>query len=148
MSQTKPSGLNTLAAEKAEISKLDWILMVARVRSLEYKMAHNLSQPASEVGIRYDRQHGKVIVAGFVDLEWLDRAKLDDLKKRLTAEALEYCVDGLTMAAFDQGFLAGVRATESLKSDCVVQFFTWELGQRGVERKDIAKYQNGQLILE
>src|SRR5438874_13246892 len=82
-----------LADQKMEVSRLDWILLTARVRLMEQNIAHQSSRPASPVGMLYDRQKKRVVVNGFVDPDWIDRAKVDEVKKVLLQQSASYCMD-------------------------------------------------------
>jgi hypothetical protein len=141
-----PDHASQLAEEKIEVSKLDWILLKARVRLLEQMAAHDGSRPASAVGMAYDSQEKRVVVKGFVDPDWVAKAKLDEVKKVLLKQSADYCVDGLAMAEAEAGeILAGTNA----KTDCSVDFFTWTTNKSGnLTVKDVATAQGGQLLLK
>lgn len=149
-SQTPNPGLPDrafqLAEEKMQVSKLDWILLTARVRALEQIMAHENSRPASVVGMRYDRENKHVIVNAFVDPGWLGTAKLDTVKTLLVSQGVSYCVDGFGLAEAEAGEpLAAANAGR----DCSVNFFTWTTNQAGnITRKDVATEDGGRLVLK
>src|ERR1700683_1046740 len=71
--QGVPDRAYQLVGEKMEVSKLDWIMLTARVRVLENIFAHESSRPASAVGMSYDRDDKRVVVKGFVDPEWIEK---------------------------------------------------------------------------
>jgi hypothetical protein len=135
-----------LADEKMEVSKLDWIMLTARVRLLEQSLAHEGSHSSSAVGMSYDAQERRVVVQGFVDPDWFGRARLDEVKKVLLRQSTDYCVDGLAMAYGETGQML---AAANVKTDCSVHFFTWTRGKDGkLTRKDIAIGEGGQLVLK
>lgn len=144
--QGVPDRAYQLAGEKMEVSKLDWIMLTARVRLLETVFAHESGRPASAVGMSYDRDEKRVVVRGFVDSDWVANAKVDELKKVLLKQGTDYCVDGLMLAEAETGeILAG----GNVKADCSVHFFTWTTGKDGtLTTKDIAVAEGGQLILK
>lgn len=148
--QTPNAGLRErafqLADEKMQVSKLDWILLTARVRALEQVTAHESARHTSMVGMRYDRESKSVIASAFVDPEWLAGAKMDAVKNTLLNQGTSYCVDGLALAESEAGdVLAAVNAGK----DCSVHFFTWALGQSDkITTKDVATEEGGRLILK
>jgi len=135
-----------LAEEKMEVSKLDWILLTARIRAMEQIIAHEGSRPASPIGMRYDRDAKRVIVRGFVDPSWVDSAKLDEIRKLLSKQGTDYCVDGLMMAEAEMG---EVLAARNVGTDCSIEFVTWTTNKAGeLAPKDVAVMEKGQLILK
>ena len=151
-SQTQVSGhtadhVSQLADEKIEVSKLDWIMLTARVRMLEQIAAHESSRTVSSVGMRYDAEKKRVVVKGFVDPDWIENAKMDDAKKALLKAATSYCIDGLMLAEAEKGEIVAA-ASSNLKSDCAVHFFTWITKNGELTTKDIATFENGQLVLK
>ena len=138
-----PDHASQLAEEKMEVSKLDWILLKARVRLIEQMAAHDGSHPVSAVGMEYESQGKRVVVKGFVDPDWIAKAKLDEVKRVLLKQSADYCVDGLAMAEAGE-ILAGT----NVKSDCSVDFFTWTPDKDGnLTVKNVATAQGGQLVL-
>jgi len=135
-----------LAAEKMQVSKLDWILLTARIRVIEQMSAHEGSRPATLVGMRYDPDKKHVVARGFVNPDWIGRAKIDEVKKVLLDHALNYCVDGFGMSEAEAG---EVMASVNMGKDCTVEFFTLTLDKTGkVTPKDLATEESGQLILK
>jgi hypothetical protein len=136
--------VSQLADEKIQISKLDWIMLTARVRILE-EMARESSRSVSSTGMHYDRETKRVVVRGFVDPDWIAGAKMNEAKKTLVKQATSYCVDGLSLAEAETGeIIAGT----NMKSDCTVHFFTWVARDGKLETKDIATFENNELILK
>ncbi|HEY4052889.1 MAG TPA: hypothetical protein VGL74_04060 [Terriglobales bacterium] len=137
--------VSQLADEKIEISKLDWIMLTARIRMLEQTLAHESSRTVSSVGMAYDAEKKRVIVQGFVDPDWIANAKMDDAKGTLRKEATGYCVDGLALAEAEKGEII---AGSNMKTDCSVHFFTWVAKNGTLETKDIATFENNEMILK
>jgi hypothetical protein len=141
-----PDHAYQLADQKMEVSKLDWVLLTARVRMMEQILAHESSRPATAVGMSYDREEKRVVVKGFVDPDWIGNAKIDVIKKVLLEQSLNYCVSGLSMAEAEAGEMI---AATNIKADCAVHFFTWTTDKAGrIASKDIAIFQGGQLLLK
>ncbi len=135
-----------LAEEKIQVSKLDWILLTARVRVMEQILAHESSRPTALVGMRYAPERKRVIAKAFVKPDWIDRAKMDEVKKVLLEQALGYCVDGLGMSEAEAG---EVLASMNMGKDCSVDFFTWTVDKTGkLQPKELATEEGGQLILK
>jgi hypothetical protein len=109
--------VSQLADEKIEVSKLDWIMLMARVRILE-EMARENSRSVSSTGMHYDPETKRVVVRSFVDPDWIAEAKMDDAKKILVKRATSYCVDGLALA---EGETGEILAGSNMKGDCAVQ---------------------------
>ena len=72
--------VSQLVNERIEVSKLDWIILTARVRMLEQIMAHESLRSVSSVGMAYDTEKKRVVVKGFVDPDWIANAKVDDAR--------------------------------------------------------------------
>jgi hypothetical protein len=145
-SKEVPDRVLQLTEEKMQVSKLEWIMLMARVRILEQANAHETSRPVSATGMRYDRETKTVIVSGFVDSKWLSAAKIDDVKTVLVSQGVSYCVNGLALAEAEAGeALAGVNAGK----DCSVSFFTWTMDQAGNQKhKSVATEEGGRLTLK
>jgi hypothetical protein len=137
--------VSQLADEKIQVSKLDWIMLTARIRMLEHIFAHETSRTISPVGMDYDADKKRVVIKGFVDPDWIASAKMDDAKNALKKEATSYCVDGLALAEAASGeIIAGANT----KDDCSVHFFTWVAKGDKIEPKDIARFENNELLLK
>ena len=94
----------------------------------------------------YDRDEKRVVVRGFVDPDWIDKAKVDEVKKVLLKHGTDYCVDGLMLAEAEAGEML---AASNVKTDCSVHFFTWTTAKDGsLTTKDIAVAEGGQLIMK
>jgi hypothetical protein len=137
--------VSQLADEKIEVSKLDWIMLTARLRMLEQIFAHESSRTVSPVGMDYDAERKHVVIKGFVDSDWIAGAKMDEAKNTLLKEARSYCVDGLALAEGEGGELI---ASTNVKDDCSVHFFTWIAKGGRMEPKDIALFENNELLLK
>jgi hypothetical protein len=149
-SQSQASGhladhVSQLADEKMEVSKLDWIMLTARVRMLEQIEAHEGSRQVSPIGVEYDREKKRVAVRGFVDPDWINRAKIADAQSTLLKQAGNYCVEGLMLAEAGAGELGAV---SNIKVDCTIEFVTWIVKNGELTVKDIATFENGQLVLK
>jgi hypothetical protein len=150
---TPAANLQQLADEKMQVSKLDWILLVARVRELEQVVAHESSRPVSLVGMKYDSDKKLVVASAFVDPSWIDSAKIEVVRKLLPEQAGNYCVMGFMLAYGDAGgaalLAAAMAAPTGAPTDCSVRFFTWDLDKAGqITVKDVATFEGGRLILK
>ncbi len=147
------SPVSKLAGEKAEVSKLDLVLLTARIRLLEQRMAHPEQLNESVVSMYYNKASQRVVVRSWVAPEWSAAASLETAKKELSKEATEYCVDGLLMAIAElpDGAMYVSMAGPSTppKSFCEVDFFTWEINKKGdLGTKDVATFEDGELRLK
>jgi hypothetical protein len=140
-----PRRVSQLAEEKMEVSKLDWIMLNARVKIVEQIPVFGASHHTSALGMSYDRDKKQVSVRGFVDPDWIARVKIDEMKKALLSDAALYCVQGLGFAEADAGELS---TSFNVNNDCRVDFFTWTKdGVGNLGTKDIATASGGQLVL-
>jgi hypothetical protein len=146
---TKPSsGLSKLATEKIDITRLDLVLLTARIRLLEQALAHPQARNESVVGMEYDKTSGRVIIKSWVEPSWSASANLQSARKELTEQAASYCADGLLMAIAEQGVLY-VATVGPANSFCEVDFFTWGNDAKGqIEARDIAVFEDGQIRLK
>ncbi|HEY6348200.1 MAG TPA: hypothetical protein VI636_02200 [Candidatus Angelobacter sp.] len=148
--QEQPPGVPDRAFQLAEkelrVSKLDWILLTARVRVMEQALAHESSRPATLVGFHYDADRKRAVAKGFLNPEWFSGAKIDQLKSTLQSQGLSYCVDGFGMAEAEAG---ETLASGNMGKDCSVDFFTWTTDKTGkIVSKDVATFESGQIILK
>ena len=140
-----------LAGEKMELSKLDWIMLTARVRLLEQIVAHVRVEPlasrrGSAVTMYYDRDRERVVVGGYVDPDWIRGAKTAQVKKVLLQQGASYCVDGLAMA---EGEANEVLAAMNIGDDCSVEFFTVTVDKTGhLTKEDIATEEHGYVVIK
>ena len=148
---TKPSaqsGISKLATEKIDVTRLDLVLLTARIRLLEQALAHPQARNESVVAMWYDKTSGRVIIRSWVQPSWSGSANLQTAKNELTEQATSYCVDGVLMAIADQGALY-LATVGPAKSFCEVDFFTWGNDAKGqIEARDIAVFEDGQIRLK
>jgi hypothetical protein len=93
----------------------------------------------------YDTERKRVVIKGFVDPNWIAAAKMDEAKNALLKEARSYCIDGLALAEGEGGEPI---ASSNVKDDCSVHFFTWVAKGDKIEAKDIARFENNELLLK
>lgn len=141
-SQPAKASLARLADERAEISKMDWLLMNAQISTFEWMFFRDLTNPVIPMGYRYEAENNRIVSSHLVRPEWYFQTNLEEAKQVLTSRASSYCVQGVMVNLPVQDLL---QIQPEIKGACRVDFYTLA-GEAG--RKDVATYENGQLILK
>lgn len=145
--ESSPGGqapsLANLVVQKHELSKMDWVLMDARVTALEPTPINDLSRWVTPTDFAYDEQSKKIVARGFVSPEWLSRTNLQDVKTALTMRAVDFCGVAVASALMKEGSSLGL----AWQNNCSVRFVTWGADKTShVASKDVAFFENGQLV--
>ncbi len=143
--QTRTTSLAGLAEEKKDITKMEWVLMNARVQALEWSLIQDFVRPVSPAGYEYDATKNRIVAAAFVNPTWLAKIDIEKTKQVLLGRGVDLCGLGAGGALMKQGSPFGL----DWKSSCSVRFFTWTSGKaESISVKDVASFENGQLVLE
>lgn len=147
----KPS-LAGFAEEKIQVSKMDWVLLNARINTLAWTLFRNFKIPAIPMNFRYEPKTNRIISNSLVNPDWLANANLDEAKKTLSSNAVSFCAEGpmISMTSLpDQEGLQFLVFGEEFRSVCTVEFYTFGIDKSGkLERKEVATYEKDQLILK
>ncbi len=107
-SQTRTTSLASLAEEKKDITKMEWVLMNARVQALEWSLIQDFARPVSPAGYAYDATKNRIVAAAFVDPTWLAKTDLEKAKQVLLGRGVELCGLGAGGALMKQGSPLGL----------------------------------------
>lgn len=144
-SQHATSYLGDVSREKADISKLDWVLLQAQLQTFEWMFFHDFTNPVIPMAYRYDPRENRVISSHLVRPEWYAATNLEKASEVLKARGATYC----TALATSFPLLDFVRSPEEIRAACKVDFYTLALTKTGeLDKKDIATYAGGQLTLK
>ena len=88
-SQRQAQTVADLKVQKHDLSKMDWVLLDARVTALEATPLTEPSHVVSPVDFTYDETAKKIVARGFVDPEWLSKANAEQIKTMFTMRAIE-----------------------------------------------------------
>lgn len=125
--QRKPT-LADFASTKADITKLDWVLLKAEVEVMKS------TQAVSDVGwpsYGYDRSQNRLWANVFVNDRWWAQADTKTAKDKLELNGMLYC---------SSPFLVDQQLEDFIKNKatgCEVNFYTW--GRKG-DRTDLATF--------
>jgi len=144
-SQAHGPSLDNLALQRREVSKMDWVLLDARVTALESTQIPEASHFVTPLDFAYDQTSKKIVARGFVPPDWLSKANAQQIKKVLTMRAVDFCGVAVASALMKAGSATGLAWQKS----CSVRFVTWDVdNSNGLSSKDVAFYDNGQLTLD
>jgi hypothetical protein len=144
-SQTSSESLRRLAEEKRDLTKMDWVLVNARLNALESPIARYSASPVTSAGFEFDSTKGRIVASAFVPREWFAKANLEKAKEAFSSSATDLCSASAGAALIKQGSPAAM----DLKSACSVRFFTWTVGKsEGISTRDVALFEEGRLVLK
>jgi len=134
--------LTKLSEDKAEISKMDWVLLNTKTSVLQQMLKDDLSLPFAPTSFAYDADKKKIRVSVHVDPTVLTKMSANQLTKTLESRATSLCVTpGLA-----DGNLPYMLSIQPPKEYCAVRFFTLTVDSSGrVEPKDVAMFEDGKL---
>ena len=132
-SQSK-GDLRNLALSSAQISKLDWILLKAKVDRISGYAPLDPVAPSWTPEYAYDLRTDRI--AAFVDGVDPSVLSMKDADRHLWRNAMTVCVE-----LFSQPELRQL----DQNTRCYVRFSTFEFSGGSVQRKLIATYENGKL---
>jgi hypothetical protein len=144
-SQAHAPSLDNLALQKRDVSKMDWVLLDARVTALESTQIPEASQFVTPLDFAYDQTSKKIVARGFVRPEWLSKANAQQIRKVFIMRAIDFCGVAVAGALMKDGAAAGF----AWQKNCSVRFVSWDVdSSNGLSSKDVAFFDNGQLTLE
>ncbi|MFQ5696024.1 MAG: hypothetical protein ACE5HB_08550 [Terriglobia bacterium] len=147
-SQEREVRLTALASQRADITEMDWLLMKAQLHTLQWMFYEDFANPIIPMGSRYDAESNRIISGHLVRPEWNRTTTLDLAKKKLRSTATTYCVQGV-MVNLPLAQQTALLARKEVSKACKVDFYTLALGESGqLERKEVATFENGRLILK
>ncbi len=142
-SQSHTSSLADLTREKRDVSKMQWALLDARIRALEWTSIQDLSRPVSPANFEYNEKSKKIVVSAFVNPSWLAETNLDKVTQVFWGRAVDLCGLAATAALMDQGASGEL----DWKENCSIRFYTWA-GDKFADRKEVAFFDNGKMELK
>jgi hypothetical protein len=144
-SQANGPSLGNLSVQKHEVSKLDWVLLDARVTALESTPLNDFSRWITPLDFAYDEQRKKIVARGFVSPDWFSQTDLQGVKAALTKRAVDFCGVAVASALMKEGSSLGL----AWQNNCYVRFVTWWPDKtNSVASKDVALFENGQLFVK
>lgn len=137
------SSLAKLYQEKAEISKMDLVLVNTRIGVLQEMLKEDLSVPYAPTSISYDGDEQKIRVAVFVDPAVPTKMNRSQLASTLEKRAIGLCIE-TKMADGNLPYMLVVP-----KDFCAVRFFTHTLDASGhIQPTDVAVFDSGKLTMK
>jgi hypothetical protein len=137
-SQTSADSLRKLAEERKDLTKMEWVLVNARLNALESPVSRYSASPITSAGFEFDSVKGRIIASAFVPPEWFAKTNLEKAKESLSSSAADLCGTSAWVALLKQGSPVAM----DLRNSCSVRFFTWTAGKpEGVSAKDIALFE-------
>ncbi|SRR5713226_9502298 len=138
--------LAKLSEEKAEISKMDLVLLNTRVEVLLQMLKDDLELPFTPTAFRYDADKKKIRIAVHVALAFLAEASSNQISKTLQARATTLCV----APELADGNLAYMFPIQPPQEYCAIRFFTEALSRTGdvQTNSEVASFEDGKLILK
>jgi len=134
--------LTKLSEDKAEISKMDLVLLNTKISVLQQMLRDDLSLPFAPTSFAYDVDKKKIQISVHVDPAVLTKMNANQLTKTLESRATSLCVaPGLADGNFPY-----MLSIQPAKEYCAIRFFTLTLDSSGhVEPKDVGTFQDGKL---
>lgn len=143
------STLARLSQEKAEISKMDLVLLNTRVEVLQEMLKDELLVPFAPTSFSFDAQRQKIRVSVHVDSAALANMTAGQLAKVLERRAVRLCV-APTQADGNlpyRPYLLG--QSQPPEEYCAIRFFTLRLDSSDhAQPTDVAVYEDGKLTMK
>ncbi len=134
--------LAKLSGDKAEISKMDFLLLNTKISVLQQMLKDDLSLPFVPTSFAYDADNKKIRVSVHVDPAVLTKMNTNQLTRALESRATSLCV----APELADGNFPYMFPIQPPKEYCAVRFFTLTAGSSGhVEPKDVAAFEDGKL---
>jgi len=131
--------------EKADITKMDLILLNTRIAVLQQMLKDDLSLPLVPTSISYDAEKQKILTSVYVDPAFLAKANVAQLSKTLNSRATGLCI----APELAEGNLPHLFPVQPPREYCVIRFFTHTLDGAGqAQTKDVASFEDGKLSLK
>jgi hypothetical protein len=139
---TSGAKLAKLSEEKADITKMDLILLNTRVAVFQEILKDELSLPLIPTNITYDSEKQKIRTSVYVDPAFLAKVNVAQLSKTLDSRATALCI----APALAEGNFHYMFPVQPATEYCVIRFFTHALDGAGhVQAKDVATFEDGTL---
>lgn len=139
------SRIAKLSEEKAEISKMDLILLNTRVSVLQQMLKDDLALPFIPTSFKYDVDNKKIRITVYVAPTLLVKTNANQLAKTLEGRAAQFCIS----PELAEGNFVYMFPVQPPKEYCAIRFFTDALGPEGhVEPKDVAVFEDGKLAMK
>ena len=119
--QSRTVTLAEVSSARADITKLDWLLLKAEMRAIKD------TQPVSDLGwptYVFDRPQNRLVANVFVNDRWWSQSDAKTVKDKLQSNGMLYCVSPFAMDQQLEG-LVGAKATR-----CEVNFYTYKTAER------------------
>jgi hypothetical protein len=137
--------LSKLSDEKAEISKMDLILLNSRVAALQQLLKDDLSLPFVPTSFSYDVEKQKIRTSVYIDPAFLAKVGASQLNKALDYRATGLCITP-AQAEGNFGYMIPVQPPREY---CAIRFFTLALDAGGhAQTREVASFEDGKLILK
>ena len=145
-SQSGSDSLSALAQEKAEISKMDWLILNAHIRALAETLRENTHVSVFPLNYAYDPGADTIKVNALVDSSWVSKANVTSVKDMFEKRSTQFCFSVME-TMITSGAAAPLFHEGHVK--CKVLLFEWTIGQSGeIVRNEIAIYEDGEVILK
>ena len=136
--------LAKLSEEKAEISKMDLVLINTRIGVLQQTLKEDLGVPFTPTSFSYDADKKKIRIAVYIASTLLVKANASQLSKTLETRGTALCV----APNLAEGNFRYMFPVQPPKDYCAIRFFTDALSPAGeLQTKDVATYEDGKLTL-
>lgn len=143
---SQSASLTRFAEEKANISKMDWILLISRVHVLEQALKDDLALPLTPTSYSYDSEKQQIRIVVHVSPSWLAESTLDQVNKALLRRAASLCITPMTAEHGEWSFK--LLETPPIEY-CAVRFFTIGFNSAGeLEARDVATFEGGKLVMK
>lgn len=143
LAQTGLPTVSELTLQKREPSKMDWALVNARISALEAALIEDSEIPITPADVAFDDDNKKIVASEFVRPQWLKKNSLDEVRDALNGHAVDVCATSVGIALMRSGM-----GPLSWKDSCTVRFYTWKIDKGELTTRDVASWENGNLILK
>lgn len=136
--------LAKLSEEKAELTKMDLVLMNTRIGVLQGILLDDLNVPIVPTSFTYDSKNQKIVTSAFVQPAFLSKSNSAQLNKLFDSHAASLCLAPLES---EGNFATVFGLTMAPRAYCVVHFFTSENVAGNATTKEVALYSDGKLTI-
>jgi hypothetical protein len=138
--------IKKLVFEKADISKMDWILLNAKLDALRDVFKDDLAQPMTLTGFGFDR--GRTVIKVYVNPDWLARNSITEVGNAFKSRAPK-----VMFSVFDNLWPEAVKAgvpVNQFADFCSVEFLTFHSDKETskIIPETVAVYEEGKLELK
>jgi hypothetical protein len=147
-SQTRASSLSDLTQEKQAVTKMQWVLLNAKVNALgaapQSAALMESARFVTSLNFMYDENSKRIVAVAFVNPSWLLQAPVQETRKLFMMRGIDFCNVALYEAFIDAGLPAGAK----VQNNCSVRFITWNTEDKNLSSKDVAVFDNWQVVLK